>query len=296
MANNTRSARREAERKRKLYVDNYRNRFAVLFNNSVKVLNADVKPNDLVADDLPELPKRYLLRVLREHGGIAYDRQTGLYLRFVQGGIDVYGLPEWYNLIGYNGFTVWRKASEVVILRANDLKYPIQCYLDQQIEKIVDFDMAIEQNLEAIKTMTIAEVQDQSTMLSMANEIDARRIGATIVFQNKSAQLGEVKVQSTGAQYLVDKLLEARKEILNETLQALGISVANTDKRERVQTSEVEASQGYGKDSIQALIDTFNYDAEQGGLPIRLEGNTALIQSFEQIKKEKEENNNGSTL
>ena len=72
MANNTRSARREAERKRKLYVDNYRNRFAVLFNNSVKVLNADVKPNDLVADDLPELPKRYLLRVLREHGGIAY--------------------------------------------------------------------------------------------------------------------------------------------------------------------------------------------------------------------------------
>ena len=106
----------------------------------------------------------------------------------------------------------------------------------------------------------------------------------------------ELKVQSTGAQYLVDKLLEARKEIINETLQALGISVANTDKRERVQTSEVEASQGYGKDCIQALIDTFNYDAEQGGLPIRLEGNTALIQSFENIEKEKEENDNGSTL
>lgn len=285
MANNTREARRVAENKRKVYVDNYRNRFAVLFHNSVKVLNAN------------DLPKRYLLRVLLEHGGIAYDKQTGLYLRYVRSGIDVYGLPKNYNLIGYNGFTVWRKADEVVILRANDLKYPLQSYLDQQIEKIVDFDMAIEQNLEAIKTMTVAEVQDQNTLLSMANEIDSRRIGATVIFQNKSAMIGnEIKVQSTGAQYLVDKLLEARKEILNETLQAIGISVANTDKRERVQSSEIEASLGYGKDCIQTLIDTFNYDAEQGGLPIRLEGNTTLIDVIESSIEEKEEQDNGNTL
>lgn len=277
MANNSRDARRIAEKKRKIYVDNYRNRFAILFHNSVKVLNAD------------DLPKRYLLRVLLEHGGIAYDKQTGLYLRYVRSGIDVYGLPQNYNLIGYNGFTVWRNADEVVILRANDLKYPLQLYLDQQIEKIVDFDMAIEQNLEAIKTMTVAEVQDQSTMLSMANEIDSRRIGATVVYQNKSAMTGnEVKVQSTGAQYLVDKLLEARKEIMNETLQAIGLSVANTDKRERVQTSEIMASQLYTKDCIQTLIDTFNYDAEQGGIPIRLEGNTAVLDAIDIEENEKE--------
>lgn len=285
MANNSRDARRIAERKRKIYADNYRNRFAVLFHNSVKVLNAE------------DLPKRYLLRVLLEFGGIAYDKETGLYLRYTRSGIDVYGLPQYYNLIGYNGLTLWRKADEVVILRANDLKYPLANYLDQQIEKIVDFDMAIEQNLEAIKTMTVAEVQDQNTLLSMANEIDSRRIGATVVFQNKSAMIGnEIKVQSTGAQYLVDKLLEARKEILNETLQAIGISVANTDKRERVQSSEIEASLGYGKDCIQTLIDTFNYDAEQGGLPIRLEGNTTLIDVIESSIEEKEEQDNGNTL
>ena len=279
MANKSRDARRIAEKKRKIYVDNYRNRFAILFHNSVKVLNAG------------DLPKRYLLRVLLEHGGIAYDKQTKLYLRYVRSGIDVYGLPQNYNLIGYNGFTVWRNADEVVILRANDLKYPLQLYLDQQIEKIVDFDMAIEQNLEAIKTMTVAEVQDQSTMLSMANEIDSRRVGATVVFQNKSAMTGnEVKVQSTGAQYLVDKLLEARKEIMNETLQAIGLSVANTDKRERVQTSEIIASQLYTKDCIQTLIDTFNYDAEQGGSPIRLEGNTAVLDAIDIEENEKEGN------
>lgn len=271
MANNSRTARREAEQKRKEYVETYRDRFAVLFHNSV------------VIENLPEdLPKRYLLRILLQQGGIAYDKETKLFLPYVVGGIDVYGLPTWYNLIGFNGFTVRRERDKVVILRANDLKFPLQTYLDQQIEKIVDFDMAISQNLEAIKTMTVAEVNDQSTMLSMANEMESRRIGATVVFQNKSANIGnEVKVQSTGAQYLVDKLLEARKEILNETMQAIGLSVANTDKRERVQTSEILASQLYTKDCIQTLIDTFNYDAEVGGLSIRLKGNTAVLDAIE---------------
>ena len=271
MANNSRTARREAEQRRKEYVETYRDRFAVLFHNSV------------VIENLPEdLPKRYLLRILLQQGGIAYDKETKLFLPYVVGGIDVYGLPTWYNLIGFNGFTVRRERDKVVILRANDLKFPLQTYLDQQIEKIVDFDMAISQNLEAIKTMTVAEVNDQSTMLSMANEMESRRIGATVVFQNKSANIGnEVKVQSTGAQYLVDKLLEARKEILNETMQAIGLSVANTDKRERVQTSEILASQLYTKDCIQTLIDTFNYDAKVGGLSIRLKGNTAVLDAIE---------------
>lgn len=271
MANNSRTARREAEQRRKEYVETYRDRFAVLFHNSV------------VIENLPEdLPKRYLLRILLQQGGIAYDKETKLFLPYVVGGIDVYGLPTWYNLIGFNGFTVRRERDKVVILRANDLKFPLQRYLDQQIEKIVDFDMAISQNLEAIKTMTVAEVNDGSTMLSMANEMESRRIGATVIFQNKSANIGnEVKVQSTGAQYLVDKLLEARKEILNETMQAIGLSVANTDKRERVQTSEILASQLYTKDCIQTLIDTFNYDAEVGGLSIRLKGNTAVLDAIE---------------
>lgn len=64
-------------------------------------------------------------------------------------------------------------------------------------------------------------------------------------------------------------------------MQAIGLSVANTDKRERVQTSEILASQLYTKDCIQTLIDTFNYDAEVGGLSIRLKGNTAVLDAIE---------------
>ena len=271
MATNTRQARKDAEFKRKVYFDNYMADFCALFHNAV------------VAENLPiDLPKRYLLRVLLQKGGIAKDKETGLYLPFVKKGIDVYGLPKSYTLIGYNGYVLDRFPDQVVILRANDLEYPIILYLEQQINKLVDYDMAIEQNLEAIKTMTIAEVSDEAQALSLANEIQARRVGATIVVKNKNTMQGaEIKVSSTGATYLVDKLRQDRKECLNETLSKLGINVANVDKRERVQGAEIRASQGYALDSINTLIQTFNHDAELGGVEIRLKGNTSLYLQYE---------------
>lgn len=280
MATNTRTARKEAQRKRQYYFDSYMSRFIALFHNCVVIENAD------------NLPKRYLLRTLRQRGRIAYDKETGLYLPCVDMGIDVYGLPTMYQLIGYNGFTVQRKPDEVVILRANDISLPIEVYLKQQIQKIVDFDMAIEQNLDAIKTMTIAEVRDQASLLSLANEYENRRLGATVVFKQKtSAPESELKIQSTGATYLIDKLLEARKEIINETLSSIGISVANTDKKERVQTMEVIASQGFALDSLNTLVETFNYDAKQGGLAIRLRGNTSLLKESERQIEEGDDDN-----
>lgn len=281
MAINTRQARRDAEFKRKVYADNYMADFSMLFHNAVSVKDL---PNDL--------PKRYLLRILLTKGGIAYDKETKLYLPFVEKGIDVYGLPQSYDLIGFNGYILSdRKPEDVVILRANDLKYPIEQYLLQQTAKLVEYDLAIEQNLESVKTMTIAEVSDESQLLSLANELQAKRLGATVVVKNKNSMQGaEIKVSKTGAEYLVDKLRQDRKEVLNETLSKIGINVANTDKRERVQNAEIRASQGYALDSLSCLFETFNHDAEIGGLPIRLEGNTALykqdVLSIEKTKAE----------
>lgn len=274
---NTKKEFQNALLKRRTYEFNYLSLFRELFHNAVKVNNTDI-------------PKRYLLRTLMFKGGIGYDKITGLYLPYDGVGVDVYGLPTDYYLVGQNGFAIYRKAEDVVILRANDIKYPINDYFEQQASRLTDIDMSIEQNLDACKTMSIAYVDDQKQLLSLQSIAESRRVGATIVFLNKLANKGsEIKVQSTGAQYLVDKLLENRRQILDETLSRIGISVANTDKRERVQGMEVMASQGLAKDSISVLIDTFNYDAEQGGLDIRLEANTSLMKENEIMLKEAKE-------
>lgn len=267
MANNTKKAIQEAKAKRSKYFNYYVSNFCLLFNNSVEIVNGD------------DLPKRYLLKVLRNRGAIAYDKQQKIYLPFTEIGIDLYGLPTQYQLIAYNGVTLMRSPNEVVILRANDLQYPMIEYFNQQAGKIVDIDMSIEQNIEAIKTMSIISVRDTAELLSLANYEYARRIGASVVYKEKGVE-NTVKVESTNAQYLVDKLLEARKEVINETLASIGIAVANTDKRERVQGLEVMASQGYAQDKLNTLVDTFNYDAEIGGLKIRLKANTTLSKNI----------------
>lgn len=280
MANSTKNSVKEALKKRQDYENDYRSLFSLLFHNSVEIENL---PNDL--------PKRYILRVLKNKGAIAYDKQTKVFLPFTRIGIDLYGLPKKYTLIGYDGTVFTRNADEVVILRANDLEYPLECYIKNQVNKIVDYDMAIEQNLEAIKTMSFAQVADQSQLLSLVNMQNAKRIGATIAYVNKSSLTGaEIKVQQTGAEYLVDKLRQDRKECMNETLSTIGINVANVDKRERVQDAEIRASQGFALDCINTLVQTFNHDAEKGGLKIRLRANTSLyIQNELDIEKKKAE-------
>lgn len=277
MAINTKQARKEAERKLRLYRSKYLERWVSLFNNSIVLENAE-----------SNVPKRYFLRQLYEKGGVAYDIATELYLPYTGVGIDVYGFPTMYTLIAENGFTLQRNPEEVVIIRANDQATPLRPYFEMQANKVAFIDMAIEQNIEACKFMTIAEVEDESQLLSTANEMEARAIGATIVYKNKSASTGmTLNCQSTGATYLADKLLEARKEILNETLSTIGISVANTDKKERVQSMEVMASRGYALDCLNTMIDTVNYDCEQGGMTLRVKGNTSLIEQVELENEQK---------
>ena len=277
---NTKKEYKKAQVKRATYKNNYLCLFTELFHNSVEVENGD------------DIPKRYLLRTLLHKGGIAYDKKTGLYLPYEGVGVDVYGLPTNYNLIGWNGLVLVRKVDEVVILRANDIKYPMYQYFLQQAERITDVDMSIDQNLEAIKTMAIAYCDDNKQLLSLMSEVESRRIGSTIIFVNKKATIGSgIKCESTGAQYLVDKLLEARRQMLDETFSHIGISVANTDKRERVQGMEVMASQGLAKDMISTLIETFNYDAKYGSLPIRLKANTSLMKENEMMKAGDENEN-----
>ena len=127
-------------------------------------------------------------------------------------------------------------------------------------------------------------------MLSFSNLDGARRLGASVVYVNKGSQIqANTSCMQTGAEYLVDKLMEAKREIMNETFQTLGIGTINTYKKERIQSAEVVASNYYTIDSIHTLIDTFNYDADYSGLDIHLESNT-IVPSLEEME-DSEDNN-----
>lgn len=274
MANNSREYRREAERKLADGAQQYFDYFIGLLHNSVKFKGLD------------DTPKRYILKQLIAKGSIAYDKKTGLYLPYAGVGTDAYGLPTKYRLWSFNGkYNLYRKPKDVVVLRVNDQSTPLDSFLIQQSELLADLDSFIRQNLDACRTMTIVEVEDPSQNLSAINEANSRRVGASLIIRNKNAMKGtSINSTATGAQYLVNLAQQSRMEVLNETLQRIGISTANTAKRERVQGTEVQAAQGMALDSIYVMCDTFNYDAEQGGIEVRMIPNTSLTVDTNEVR------------
>lgn len=262
----TRQEIKFAEKRLARLVKHYTMYFEGMLHNAITIRNL---PSDV--------PKRYFLRTLFKEGKIGEieGKNEQLFLPASGVGIDIYGLPTDYNLIAPNGYTAHLPASQVKIYRINDMAYPIYPYLQEQARKVAELDMAIAQNLDAIKTATFFRCKDQKEVLSLQNASYARRIGATVIFGTED-MASSLEMFSTGATYYCDKLYELRKEIINETLNRMGTLTANDDKRERVQTAEVDASACATLCNINVIIDTFNYDAKIAGSPLRMELNTCL--------------------
>lgn len=272
-----------AEEWRRQRISQWKGYFLSLLHNAIEIENL---PDDV--------PKRYFLRVLFKCGKIG--EWNGLYLKANGIGIDIYGLPTEYNLIGYNGFIRTVKAKDAKILRLNDLAIPIEPYLDYQCGLIVDIETAIRQNIEATRTMKLIECRDQASLLSIKNINEASRLGATAVFMTTAGMQDKVVVHDTGATFMCDQYMQLRKEFINETLNRLGVQTANTDKRERVQTAEVESTVGEVIDNIYVMVDTFNYDAEIAGLPLRMRVNSVVEDYYGLSQKDDKDTDNNEEV
>lgn len=268
----TRQAVRAAQRKNTARSNFYVSHFLALLHNSFEV------------EGLPkDCPKRYYLGVLFRKGGIGHYGAIGedLYLPYSGIGINMYGLPRYYTLISYTGKVITKPAEEVGIMRINDLAYPIIPFIRSQAQKIVDFDNSIEQNLEACRTMTVGKCRDKETLLSLQNAYYASRCGSLVAFiDDKDGFTESFTTFSTGAQYLVDRLMADRAKVIQETLEVLGIATS-VNKQERVQGIEVATSNIYAMCNIRTIRDTHNHDAEESGVPVRLKINPVLAHSYD---------------
>lgn len=251
--------------------------FLGILHNAVNVVNL---PGDI--------PKRYFLRTLFESGKIGYG--NGLYLPVSGSGVDMYGEPTHYTFTAENNVSFTKPAKDCVILRINDQSYPVYPFLKLRARQLAEIDTSISQNMFACRTQAVYECADNASLLSLQNAYRARKLGADVIFAT-NAMINETKltVHNTGAEYLCDKLYELRREVFDDTLTRLGFMTSNTDKRERVQSAEVNATIGTAYDNIYVMIDTFNHDAETGNLDIRLELNGAIRDYYKAVEQAAEE-------
>lgn len=165
-----------------------------------------------------------------------------------------------------NAFDAWR------ILLANPSITALMPVLETYAALLADCRVAIKQNINATKTPSFWVVGDPDTRLSIEQMIQRTFDGAAAVVVKKSVTdtLSSMKNETP---FIADKVHQEYREILNEVLSRLGILTANTSKRERVQSAEVNAGLGQSIDSIYTIIDFWNKQIESYGLPYTMEFN-----------------------
>ena len=156
--------------------------------------------------------------------------------------LNVYMLPVkvmcWS--IGYNKQYAF---DDVVYIMNNELQKPTREFMELFAYRLYETERTIDINLQAQKTPILIE-GDTKTILTLKNVYMQYSGNTPFIFGNKQFDISnKLNVLKTDAPYLIDKLDVHKHQIFNDALTVLGIDNANTDKKERLITNEVESNE-----------------------------------------------------
>lgn len=155
--------------------------------------------------------------------------------------LNVYQLPEKVQAWSI-GYSKEFEFDEVVFIMNNELMRPTRDSINLFAYRLYETERTIDVNLKSMKTPILLE-GDKKTMLTLKNAYMQYDGNIPFIFGSKTFELGsKINALKTDAPYLIDKLELHKHEIWNECLTFLGIDNANTDKKERLITDEVESN------------------------------------------------------
>lgn len=220
-------------------------------------------------------------RALIERGGVGYDKLVDRFYYVYGEGINELGNPVTLVMVTANGKTFTRVASYddnkdgAYLIKAYPFGFSIAAMIRETTDFMTNCDIAMRQNLEACKTPYIVVCRDDNLRLSFEQALQQKQQGQAALVV--SEELGDgLKAVDITTDYLVDKFREARDAERDTLLNKLGILTSNINKRERVQSAEVNATLGQASDYIYLLIDTFNKQCESYGLPFEMKFNGSM--------------------
>lgn len=156
--------------------------------------------------------------------------------------LNVYNLPVRVMATGANGYNKSYPLDDIIYIMNNELEKPTRETIDLFARRLYETERTIDVNLIAQKTPVLIE-GDTKSILTLKNVYMQYSGNIPFIFGNKQFDISNrLNVLKTDAPYLVDKLELHKHELWNEALTFLGIDNANTDKKERLITDEVESN------------------------------------------------------
>lgn len=160
--------------------------------------------------------------------------------------VNVYGKPTNFRAIGWN-YNKEYNIDNSVIINNNSLQKATAEIIDYYCTKLADIELTKDLNRNALKMPYILETTED-TMLSAKNTWKKINSTEPVIYKNKSRSSADgigVSVQNNGVPAILDKLEDDYNCYVAKILTVLGLDNYVEDKKERVQSAEVDSQQEY---------------------------------------------------
>ena len=168
--------------------------------------------------------------------------------------LNVYRKPTNFRAIG-NSYTKEYNVDNSVLIKNNTLKKATFDIVDYYTSKLADIELTKDLHRNAHKMPLVLECTED-TELTAKNIFKKIHSNEPVIFKNRTRGEGEVGVNVLNANvtYINDKLEDDYHNYEARILTALGLDNYVEDKKERVQSAEVESQQEYIISSFRASL------------------------------------------
>ena len=193
--------------------------------------------------------------------GVIYTREYG----WVAQPYSIAELNLYYNprkIMVYNQFIKKPKTGIIGInagiIKVMDDYYGLDDIVTRYAVQLAQIDKAVNVNLMNCNVTSMFEADSKKQGDEIKEAYTQATQGKPLVVLNKDVMNGKsitTLLPSAGSNYIVDKLLQARRSIINAFLTEIGIRNANYEKRERLNSQEVEENNDETKAIISIIFD-----------------------------------------
>lgn len=249
-------------------------------------------------ENLPEtVDERFLELTLFGDGMCVFfhDEVMGyLTLQCMTGGsLNVYRIPVERKAYSANGYYRQLYDDNSVIIFNNLLHTNSVLPVYEASKRMYEYDRIIDVNINAQKTPVLISC-DENQRLTMKNLYMKYEGNEPFIFGDKNLSPNSLKVISTEAPFVADKIYELKTKYWNEILTYLGIANTNTQKKERLITDEVLRSMGgtlaSRKSRLKARQQACKEINNMFGLDIWCEFDDTVLSEIDEINKEGADN------
>lgn len=218
------------------------------------------------------------------------DKEKGLMVArcTIDGNLNYYDEPisVMPYATGYNGESLI-VGKDCVIIRNNDDMIPTSPTIQLYAMDLANISRTMDVNINAQKTPILIKCTERQKQ-SVKNAYTQITGNEPAIYIDKQFDEGSFEVLKTDAPIVFDKLQVQKHEIWDECLTFLGINNANTQKRERLITNEVDANNVHIEMCAEVMLKSRELACKQinkmFGTNISVELRTSDVPKLEEIE------------